>query len=132
MRRFKVSKKDEGPLYIMRFHIDDEIVYKVGLTTRRPAKRLMEILMSFYKVHRYSPRADIKRFRKVTGLHAKEAALLASLKEYKYTAKKKFSGCTEMIMGIDEDVLLDMYKQCIAGKELDTLVNPAIIDNKGK
>ena len=117
---------DDGILYIMRFDIEGEMVYKVGLTTRRPAKRLMEILMSFYKVYRYSPRADIKRFRKVTSLRAKEAALLASLKEYKYTAKKKFSGCTEMIVGIDEDVLLDMYKQCIAGKELDTLVNPAI------
>lgn len=114
---------NSGKLYVMRFWLDDEeIVYKVGVTTRKPEDRLMDILLSYYKGNRYVPRCDIKRFRTVDDVFGKEAILLASLQEFRYNSEKKFSGCTEMFQGIDEPSLLELYDRVVAGEHVGTVV----------
>lgn len=119
---YTVDKESKSKLYIMRFCIDGSIIHKVGVTTRKPEERLVEILLSFYKAHRYIPKCDIKRFKEVDDVFGKESMLHSTLKEYKYSAEKKFSGCTEMFINIDEFTLLELYDRCVAGEVLGTLV----------
>lgn len=121
---FHVTEKDtSGKLYLMRFWLGDDIVYKVGLTVRKPEERLMDILLSYYKVYRNTPASDIKRFKAVEDVQVKETRLLAALKEFRYTPEKKFSGSSEMFVGIDELMLLDMYDRCVQGQVLGTVLN---------
>lgn len=127
---YTVEKESKGKLYVMRFCIDGVVVHKIGMTTRKkPEDRLVEVLLSFYKVNRYMPKSDIKRFREVDDVFKKETMLLNTLKEYKYKAETKFSGCTEMFVDIDEFTLLELYDRCVAGETLGTLVKMEI--NKG-
>ena len=121
---FQTDKADKGKLYMMRFWFDghEKPVYKIGLTVRQPEERLMDILISYYKVYRYCPKCDIKRFREVGKLHQKETILLASLKEYNYIPEKKFSGCTEMFAGIDEYWLLSLYERVVDNEVIGEVI----------
>ena len=107
---------NSGILYIMRFWLDDRVIYKIGVTKRKPEERLMDILLSFYKVYRYVPRCDIKRFTTTDNVYAKESIFHKCLKAYSFSSDKRFSGATELFCGIDEEILLYLYDRCLKGQ----------------
>jgi len=124
--KFKANTKSigEGKVYIMwfKFRECEEKVYKIGYTAREePIDRMLEVLRSYYmnKNNRYIPESYIKRFRKTGKAFAKEAMLHKYFKEYQYEPKHKFDGCTELFIGLDEEVLLKVYEDCLAGIDIN-------------
>ena len=113
----KVVEDSKGIVYIMRFkfrHMDD-YVYKIGITTRPPIDRMLEVVRSFHnnKNNRYIPDSSLKRFRKTTEYFAKEAALHRYFKEYQYLPEHRHDGSNELFTGMSEELLLAVYADCV-------------------
>jgi len=125
MAFFAVDKAPQaGTLYLMWFKIREaeELVWKIGVTSHEePIDRMLQILRSFYmnKNHRYVPESYVKRFRKTENVFGKEAMMLQHFSPYRWYPASKFDGHTEMITGVDEEVLLDTYEQCLAGIDIN-------------
>lgn len=119
---FKINRNigtTKGILYLLVLEIEDTVVYKVGMTTRDIEDRVAEILKDYFKKYRYFPKCTPKRFTKTEDVFGKEAMMHRILKEYKFKAVKKFDGSNELFSGIELDVLLELYKKCIDGEELN-------------
>ena len=118
-----IGGTEDGTLYIMRFRLRDEerTLYKIGICkgNRKPIDRMLEVLRGFWIVYEYTPDADLKRYRKVSGVFEKEAMMHRYCKKYKYVPPKKHDGSSELFIGIDEEELLSVYEDCIAGKDIN-------------
>ena len=111
--KLKVSNKklsDETILYILVLNIDDQEVYKIGITSRNIEDRVCEILSSHFGIYRYFPYCRPKRFRKTVNAYEYEQALLEYFKEYQFTPYNKFSGSTELLSEVDLDVVVEAYE----------------------
>jgi len=108
-------EEDKQIVYLLDMDIDGTQVIKIGVTGRKIEDRVVEILTSFFYKYRYFCRLRPKRFRKTTNAYEKEAQLLEHFKEYKYESEHKFSGCTELITGIDLDVVVAEYERVLDG-----------------
>lgn len=101
--------EDNCTLYVMKFVLDDgTIVHKIGITCINPVDRLMQILRSFFVTYRYTPRASIKRYRKVPGHFTKETQLHREFADFSHRFDRIFDGCTEFF-DVDQDTLLRRY-----------------------
>jgi len=108
MAFFTRKDKEDGRLYILKMYIDNQIVYKIGITkSERIEDRMCEILTSFFKVYRYIPKTVLKRHIKTKIPNTMERHLHHILKDYSITFDKKFNGYTEFFTDIDEKTLLD-------------------------
>ena len=105
--------KEECILYLLEIMVGDLQVIKIGVTCRKIEDRVCEILTSFFKSYRYFPYLRPKRFRKTTDVYEKEAKLLEHFKEYKYEPDSRFSGSTELISGVDLDVVVEEYERLL-------------------
>lgn len=105
-----------GTLYILILDIDGTTVYKVGVTKRAVEDRVQEITLSYFYKYRYFCYCKPKRFRLVEDVYKKETEMHRALKEFKYEAQHKFSGSTELFVGIELDTLLEVYDRCLNGE----------------
>ncbi len=107
----KVSSKEnkEGRVYIFCITLScGKIIHKVGMThSDRATDRMFEVLRSFFQVHRYSPKCELKRDKKVLIPRLVEKHLHSLLDEWKYIPDKPSDGSTEFFHNLDEEVLLD-------------------------
>lgn len=104
----KSNNTSVGRLYVIQLILDTgEIIHKIGMChSARSTDRLFEILRSWFNVHRYSPRADIRLDMKTEIPLLLEKYVHFVFEDYKYTPDKKSSGFTEMFIGLDEDKLI--------------------------
>lgn len=119
---FKVSKKDvaedKGIVYLLEMHMDDKVLVKIGVTSRKVEERVVEILTSFFQKYRYFPYCRPKRFKKTEGIYKKEAMLHKYFEDKRYKTQHVFGGCTEMFdIGLDEAV--DAYERVLAGEDIN-------------
>ena len=101
---------DETILYLLELTIDGQDVYKIGITTRNIEQRVCEILSSHFGSYRYFPYCRPKRFRKTTNAYEYEQLLLDYFKEFKFTPYSKFSGSTELLSGLELEVIVQAYE----------------------
>ena len=102
------EKSRYGRVYVLRFELEDTIVWKVGMTrSDRSLDRMLEILRSFFITYRYIPKVTMRRDKKVIVPLLVEQHMHDALEDYSYTFDKKFDGCTEFFSDLDEDILLD-------------------------
>ena len=104
-------------LYLLDMELEDKMVRKIGITSKKIEDRLQGIAMSVFSKHRYVPYIRPKRYRKVDNALVKEQKILEYMKEYKWTSEKEFGGHTEML-DVDLDVLVDVYEKVVKGEEL--------------
>lgn len=109
---------DETILYILELDIDNQRVYKIGITTRKIEDRVVEILTSHFAIYRHFPYCRPKRFRKTPNAYEYEQALLKFFKEYKFESYHPFGGSTELIAGINLDYVVQVYEQIMDTGEL--------------
>jgi hypothetical protein len=105
-------------LYLLVLQIDGQEVYKIGITSRTIEERVCEILTSHFGIYRHFPYCRPKRFRKVANAYEHEQELLKHFSEYKFTPCCKFSGSTELISGVDLDVVVQAFENIYKGKEI--------------
>ncbi len=107
----KVINKEnkEGRVYVFRITLScGKIIHKLGMThSDRATDRMFEVLRSFFQVHRYSPKCELKRDKKVLIPRLVEKHMHSLLDEWKYTSNKPSDGSTEFFHNLDEDTLLD-------------------------
>ena len=117
--KLKVQKVDQETLYLLEIEVDNEMVYKIGITGRdKIESRCLEIIESYFKGRRYFCYLKPKRYRKVDNAFTKEQWLLEYLKEYKHEPKKgKFGGSTELVK-MDLSLLVALYEKIIKGEEV--------------
>ena len=102
------EKSRYGRVYVLRFELEDTIVWKVGMTrSDRSLDRMLEILRSFFITYRYIPKVTMRRDKKVIVPLLVEQHMHDALEDYSHTFDKKFDGCTEFFSDLDEDILLD-------------------------
>jgi len=112
---------EEGRVYLLKLHLDDKTVYKIGITfSERVEDRMMEILLSFFKAYRYIPKTVLKKNIKTKIPRTFEKHIHHMLKDYSYTFSKKFNGYTEFFTDIDEKTLINYmtnldYKAVLEG-----------------
>jgi len=112
---------EEGRVYLLKLHLDDKTVYKIGITfSERVEDRMVEILLSFFKTYRYIPKTVLKKNIKTKIPRTFEKHIHYMLKDYSYTFSKKFNGYTEFFTDIDEKTLIDYmtnldYKAVLEG-----------------
>ena len=104
-------------LYLQDMELEDKMVRKIGITSKKIEDRLQGIAMSVFSKHRYVPYIRPKRYRKVDNALVKEQKILEYMKEYKWVSEKEFGGHTEML-DVDLDVLVDVYEKVVNGEEL--------------
>ena len=104
-------------LYLLDMELEDKMVRKIGITSKKIEDRLQGIAMSVFSKHRYMPYIRPKRYRKVDNALVKEQKILEYMKEYKWASEKEFGGHTEML-DVDLDVLVDVYEKVVKGEEL--------------
>ena len=113
----KDHQKEKGIVYILKMWLGDmdnpELVYKIGVTTRKIDIRMLELAADHFRVYRYIPKMYAKRFTKTSCYYQMESDLHEMYKEYKYIPDKKIDGGTELFSGLDEDKLLDDYAKLI-------------------
>ncbi|RLA69472.1 MAG: hypothetical protein DRG30_10145 [Epsilonproteobacteria bacterium] len=107
----KVNNREnkEGRVYVFRITLAcSKIIWKVGMThSDRATDRMFEVLRSFFQVHRYSPKCELKRDKKVLIPRLVEKHMHSLLDEWRYTLDKPSDGSTEFFHNLDEEVLLD-------------------------
>ncbi len=107
---FYKVKKLSGIVYVIRMELDSgEVVYKVGITTRKIEDRLAEILIGVFKYLRYVPRTSVRRFSKSERYEWVERELLDRYADKKYEWGFSFGGSTEFVCGVEEEELLEVY-----------------------
>jgi hypothetical protein len=122
--KFTVSSKDKhiandiGILYLVCFTMEDKVLVKIGVTTRKIEDRVSEILVSIFKKYREFPYCRPKRFKKTTEIFEKEAILHEYFKKYRYTTEHKFSGSTEFF-NVPIEKVVNAYENLLEGKPLD-------------
>lgn len=115
---FTVSTEDaRSTLYLLEIGIDDKVILKIGITSKNVKERMIGIASSAFSKYRYMPYIKPKRYRKVDNTRVKEQKILNYCKEYAYTAEHLFGGCTELL-DMDLDLLVKVYEDVVAGKEL--------------
>ena len=123
MIKLKASKplefKNEGLLYVLYLWHEEQLVVKIGVTSRRIEERVVEILTSYYHRYRVFPKLYPKRFRNTENVYGKEAMLHRYFAEKKHEFDKVFSGSTEFFIGIDEDELLRVYEDVMDGVDIN-------------
>ena len=107
----------QGILYVVYFELEGKALVKVGVTCRSIEERVSQILLDIFTVYREFPYARPKRFRKIDNVYEKEAELLAFLKQYRYTPKKKFGGYTEF-HEVPLDLVVAAYEDLLEGRPL--------------
>lgn len=113
------TKESSGILYLIMFELDDQTVYKIGITQKdKLDDRLCEITLSMWKAYRYIPRTYPKRFRKVDNVLAKETMLHKHFDQYRITLDK-VSGGTEFFEGIALDELVEKYEAVVNGIDIN-------------
>ena len=120
--RFKVKKnlaEDVGIVYLLYMWVEDEMVVKIGVTSRRIEDRVIEILTSYFYMYRLFPKLYPKRYRQARNVYVKEAMLHKYFSKYKYRFSKKFSGSTEYFKIDDEKELLRVYEDCMNGVDIN-------------
>ncbi|MEA1999877.1 MAG: GIY-YIG nuclease family protein [Euryarchaeota archaeon] len=89
---------NQGRVYLLKFQMPDDgkVVYKVGVTHGRSAKkRLVQICEGMFDVYREMPRAKIQRDRKSGDPFVDEKKIHALLAPYSYEPGRRFGGSTE-------------------------------------
>jgi len=104
-----VKKPDFGRVYIFRITLScGKTIWKLGMThSDRATDRMFEVLRSFFQVHRYSPKCELKRDKKVLVPRLVEKHMHSLLDEWKYTPNRPSDGSTEFFHNLDEEVLLE-------------------------
>jgi len=105
-----VSKTPKyGRLYVFKFTLDDNtIVHKVGMCySDRAISRMFEVLQSFFQVHRYVPRCELRRDKKVLVPLLVEKHMHEILNDMSYTFELHFDGHTEFFKDLDEEAVLE-------------------------
>ena len=104
-----IKKSEFGRVYVFRITLScDKIIWKIGMChSDRATDRMFEVLRSFFQVHRYSPKCELKRDKKVLIPRLVEKHMHSLLDELKYTPSKPSDGSGEFFHNLDEDVLLD-------------------------
>ena len=110
--------KEKGIVYIIKMWVGDkddlQLVYKIGVTTRKIEVRLLELAASHFTVFRYMPMMDVRKFTKTSCYFGMEAELHELYKEYRYYSKTEWDGHTELFAGIDEAELIERYEELIS------------------
>lgn len=117
----ELSKLDptEGIVYVLEMEVDGKTVVKVGFTKRVfVTDRICEILTSYFHGYRYFPRLYPKRYRRTSEAFEKEQVILNYFKSRKYSSKKKFSGCQELL-DVPLDEVVEVYERVLKGEKLD-------------
>ncbi len=119
--RLKVDRKaadDSGIVYLLEIHLEDKVLVKIGVTTRKIEERVVEILTSIFKHYRVFPYCYPKRFKTTTSIFAKEAALHRYFKGQRYVTQHRFDGnCEFFDVPLEEAVAA--YERVLAGEVLD-------------
>lgn len=123
MIKLKASKplefKNEGLLYVLYLWHEEQLIIKIGVTSRKIEERVVEILTSYYHRYRVFPKLYPKRFRNTENVYGKEAMLHRYFAEKKHEFDKVFNGSTEFFIGIDEDELLRVYDDVMDGVDVN-------------
>lgn len=123
MIKIKTNKssefKNEGLLYVLYLWHEEQLIVKVGVTSRKIEERVVEILTSYYHKYRVFPKLYPKRFRNTTEVYNKEAMMHKYFIDKKHEFDKVFSGSTEFFFGIDEEELLTVYEDAMNGVDIN-------------
>lgn len=111
-KRKKKPRTVDGEVYMLLIDIDGKTVIKIGTTNRCALKRALEIAEVIHGAYKFLPKIQILINERTHNNYAVEAALLAKLKEYKYTPDYEFDGCSELVM-CDTAVAISAYRDCI-------------------
>ena len=114
-----VSEKGDGIVYLLYMWVDDLMVVKIGVTTRKVEERVVEILTSYWQQYRVFPKLYPKRFKKTSEILSKEQMLHEYFRDKQYEFEKKFDGSTEYFVIDDEEELLRVYADCLEGVDIN-------------
>lgn len=107
--------KEKGIVYILKMMLGDRedptVVYKIGVTTRKIEERVLELVVSHFKIHRWFPQVVPRKFTRTTCYYEIEKELHDLYEGYRYNASEKIDGYTELFVGIDEEELISKYNE---------------------
>ena len=109
------KQKYNGFVYIIKLHIDAEVIYKIGTTNRTPVRRLVEIAEDMHRLLGYIPKMMLIRQKQTKDNYAVEAQLLKLTEPYRYVlnCEGEMNGESEL-RKMDQQSLLTQYDHCIA------------------
>ncbi len=109
--------REKGIVYILKMWLGNkdalELVYKIGITTRRIEDRMMELSVDHFRVYRYMPMMYPKKFTKTSCYFQMETELHQMYAAHRYYPDQKIDGGTELFTIPDEDKLLKDYETLI-------------------
>lgn len=110
------KRKYNGFVYIIKIHVDPEVIYKIGTTNRTPNKRMLEIADDMCKVLGYIPKMMLVRQKQTHDNYKVEAAVLKATEKYKYVlaCNGNISGESEL-RKMEERQLLGVYDFSMIG-----------------
>ena len=108
----KKPRQLDGEVYMLLIDIDGKSVIKIGTTNRTALKRMLEIAEVIHAAYKFIPKMQILINERTHNNYAVEAALLAQLKQYKYTPDYEFEGYSELVY-CDIAVAISAYRECI-------------------
>ncbi len=91
-------KEDTNIVYVLKIkHLDDKYVYKIGVTSRSIADRVVEVTRDYFHKYRFFPWVKPIRFSKARENKFKiEAMLHRYFKRKKYVPATRFDGSDEL------------------------------------
>lgn len=108
-------------LYLMRFQLDDTVVYKIGKASGTSSvTRMLQIIRDYFMKYRVTPIVSIKRDRPCADAFKIEADLHHHFSNLRYSPEKAFTGSTECFH-TDEDYAVDLYERALAGEDIRAL-----------
>jgi len=117
-RRFRRNPKNHsGTVYMLKIHLGDEVVYKVGVTVYSVARRVLQIIEGMYKVYGYFPEVHVVRQEKTKSHFKCETAIHNQLCDWQYVPLGAFTGSTELFKGMTEAELIERYELAINSDE---------------
>lgn len=105
----KALRKPTKRVYIMKFTLKEETVYKIGVTGRLVKKRMFEVIDSFHTAYGYVPMCEVIRGmdkkHRIEGFENAEMELLKMFGHLRINWMKPFNGSSEFRRVKEEDVL---------------------------
>jgi hypothetical protein len=113
---FRLDKQrcgyESGIVYVLEISLEDKVLIKVGVTSRKIEDRVSEILVAIWKKYRVFPQCYVKKYSTVVDPYGMETTLHQMLDQYRYTPEHSFGGSTEMFL-VDTSTVVEYYEKVL-------------------
>ena len=117
-KKRKAVQGHSGTVYVLRIRIGEVWVWKVGVTVKTVARRVLQIIEGFQKVYGYFPEVQIVHEEKTRNHFKCESAIHGILCDSRYVSEYAFTGSTELFgSGLEKVELLEAYRLAIDSDE---------------